>query len=82
MSLHRSESHDPLKPALVAALALALFYAAGGRLRLRSQWPGLARHVDDRVVAGALAAAVCVAGIVFATTVAGGARLLRLPVTS
>jgi hypothetical protein len=66
-------AHDPLKPALVAALALALFYAAGGRLRLRSQWPGLARHVDDRAVAGALAAAVCVAGIVFATTVAGGA---------
>ena len=70
----RITSHDPRKPALIAVLALAVFYAAGGRLRLPPlRWLGLAARIDHRVVAGALAAAVCVAGIMYATTAAGGA---------
>ncbi len=70
----RITSHDPRKPALIAALALAVFYAAGGRLRFpRFRWLGLAARIDDRVVVGALAAAVCAVGIVYATTAAGGA---------
>ena len=74
LTLLHITSHDPRKPALIAALALTLFYAAGGRLRLDlRRWLALADRIDDRVVAGALAAAVCAAGIMYATTAAAGA---------
>ena len=67
-------SHDPRKPAIIVVVALAIFALAGGRLRLHlRRWLALADRIDDRVAAGALAAAVCAVGIMYATTAAGGA---------
>jgi hypothetical protein len=69
----RVSAHTPWRPAVAALIALVIFVAAGGRPAFL--WSGLRSldHLDDRWIAAALAVAICVVGIAYATTVAGGA---------
>jgi hypothetical protein len=67
-------SHDPRKPAILAALALALFFVAGGRVRINAgPWLSVADRLNDRLAVVALAVALVAVGIIYATTVVGGA---------
>ncbi|HKW02702.1 MAG TPA: hypothetical protein VJN96_22960 [Vicinamibacterales bacterium] len=65
-------AHDPWRPALVAVVALVVAVIAAGGAAARD-WIATVDRVDDRVVASALAAITCAAGIAYATTVAGAA---------
>jgi hypothetical protein len=65
-------AHDPWRAAVVALLALVVSVKAAG-LSVAHRWLAAADRVDDRIVAGVLAAGTCVVGIAYATTVAGAA---------
>ena len=64
--------HDPWRPAIVAIAALVVFVVAKGRWEDVRGWSTIADRFDDRLAAALLAAAVCVAGIAYATTAASG----------
>ena len=67
-------SNEPLRPFLIANVALALYVAFGpGVARLWTWLRAIASRVDARLVASLLAATVAACGITYATTVAGGA---------
>lgn len=68
----RVTSHDPWRPAIAALVALAIFVAAKGRWSTVRGWIDAADRVDERFLAGALALGLTIAGITYATTVAGG----------
>jgi hypothetical protein len=65
-------AHEPWRPSVVAAVAIGVFLAANGRWDDLRSWATIGDRVDDRIVAAGLAAAVCIVGIAYATTVAGG----------
>ena len=60
-------AHDPWRPALIAVAAFVVFRLAGGNVGFLRSW--LAR--PEKIVV-LLAAATCVVGIAYATTVVGG----------
>ena len=75
-------SHNPVRPALAGLLALAVFVYAAGPHRVWTSLRSFARESDtwlanraipDRVLAGVLAAAVCVWGLYRGSGIAGGA---------
>ena len=66
-------AHDAWRPALVAVAAFVVFFLAGGSLAFLRSWLARINHTDDRLVVAMLAAAICVAGIAYATTAASGA---------
>ena len=69
---HTVVSHSPWRPAIAAAAALALFVAAKGTREHVRAWLAAIDRVSDRVVTIALAVALCIVGIVYATTAASG----------
>jgi hypothetical protein len=66
-------ARDPWREVLIAAVALVVAFEAAGRPSGARRWLAAAARVDDRILAGVLAAATCVVGIAYAETVAGGA---------
>ena len=69
---HTIASHDPWRPALGAAVAVAVFLAAKGTREHVRAWLAAIDLVDDRAIAAVLAVALGALGIAFATTAAGG----------
>ncbi len=67
-------SHDPRKPAILAALALAIFFVAGGRVPINlRRLLSVANRLDDRMAVAAIALALTAVGLTYATTAVGGA---------
>lgn len=69
----RITAHDPLRPALVAALALVVFFVSGGSPALGWRRLAAAARVDDRWLAGGLAAGIFVLALAYGTRTASGA---------
>lgn len=69
---HTIASHNAWRPAIAAAAALALFAAAKGTREHVRAWLAAIDRVSDRLITTALAVALCVVGITYATTAAGG----------
>jgi hypothetical protein len=72
----RISSHNPRRALACAVVALAVFLFEVGVTRMRSAATAALRRIDaidDRFVAGALAAATVVMGLVFCSTSVGGA---------
>ncbi len=69
---HTIASHEPWRPALAAAAALAVFVAAKGTREHVRAWLAAIDRVDDRILTAALAIALCIVGVAYATTAASG----------
>ena len=69
----RVSTNDWLKPLLIASFALSVFILAGGAVRSADRVMATIRAIDDRLIAGLLALAVTITGVVYCTSAASGA---------
>jgi hypothetical protein len=68
----RITTHEPLRPVLIAAVALTVFILSNGVVRTERRWLAAAVRIDDRWLAGVLAAGTLVLALAYSTTTASG----------